>query len=161
MGAHFANAVPRSRPGRRRQAGLLAIALGVGLLAFAFLEEDGTPVRSTSPTVPPSSEPTVLGVTVDPGPTAPDADPAAPVPVAASDDEDDDPSGPGSPSTAGGPATTRPSTTTTEGAVLIPPTVVTNTAPTTTTSAPSSTSTTETTTTTTEAPTNSTSTGTG
>lgn len=127
MGAHFPTPVARPRPGRRRQVGILSIALGVGLLAFAFVDEDGTPVRNTSPTVPPSSEPTVLGVTVEPEPTAPGAEPATAVSLSSPDDDD----GEGTPTTAApGPTTTRPpSTTTTEGAVLIPPTVVTNTVP--------------------------------
>ncbi|MGV3758984.1 MAG: hypothetical protein ACO1PW_05495 [Actinomycetota bacterium] len=144
MGAHFATPA-RSRPGRRRQAGFLAIALGVGLLAFAFLDEDGTPVRSTGPTIPPSSEPTVLGVTVEP-PTTAGAVPATPVSLTVPDD--------GAPTTAEPRSTTtgEPATTTTEGPVLIPPTVVTNTIPTrpttTTTTTTEPTTTTESTTTT-------------
>lgn len=139
MGAHFAKPVSRPRPGRRRQAGFLSIALGVGLLAFAFLDEDGTPVRSTSPTVPPSSEPTVLGVTVEPGPSPSAADPATPVSLSVPDD--------GAPATSAPRSTTTgaPATTTTAGPVLIPPTVVTNTettrSTTTTSSTPESTTT--------------------
>jgi hypothetical protein len=162
MGAHFTSPARGSRPGRRRQIGILSIALGVGLLAFAFLDEDGTPVRSTSPTLPPSSEATVLGVTVAPEPTTPGAEPATPVSLSPPDDADDgDGDGGGTPTTAGSrPTTTRaPSaTTTTEGPVLIPPTVVTNTVPPrpttttepTTSTAPSTTTTDTSTTTTTE-----------
>jgi len=102
---------------------LVSIALGVGLLAFAFLDSDGTPVRTTSPTVPPSSEPTVLGVTVEPAPTTPEAEAAEPV-VGELVTEEPTTAPPHPRPTS----TTRPPPTTTTGPpVLIPPTVVTNT----------------------------------
>lgn len=144
-GAHFARS-PSDAPGRRRQAGFVSIALGVGLIAFAFLDSDGTPVRTTSPTVPPASEPTVLGVTVEPEPTTPEADPADPVVgELVTGSSSTAPTRPRPTSTTRTPATT----TTTEAPVLIPPTVVTNT---TTTTEATTTTTGETTTTTGDVP---------
>ena len=144
MGAHFATHA-RSRPGRRRQLGIVSMALGVGLLAFAFLDSDGTPIRTTSPTVPPSSEATVLGTTVEPEPTVPEAAPAEPV---VGDLVTEAPATTAPSSSPRPTSTTRPpTTTTTEAPVLIPPTVVTNTTTTT-----EATTTTSETTTTTQAP---------
>lgn len=79
-------------PIRRRRAGALAIALGVGLIGFTLVDEDPRPeVRTSSDgVVPADTSPTVRGavVTRDSVGTAAPAAPAAPVTFEI-DDEDE------------------------------------------------------------------------
>ena len=140
-----------ARSARRRQAGILVIALGVGVLGFAFLGGDDPQRVPDAPDQARSisSEASVLGVVVTPDsapPTAPAASPAT----------FDGPARRSS-ATSGAPAPTVTSTTT-PSASLIAPTAIENTTTTTERPTPTSidlstTTTTEPTTTSTEPPT--------
>lgn len=117
MAAHMARSTTR-----RREAGILAIALGVGVLAFGFLgsedpKEPPGPDRARSIT----SGPSVLGAVITPDDTPPTAGAASPATF-------DIPAR--RPSTTGGSVTTV-ATTEAPSATLIPPTEVENTTTTT------------------------------
>jgi len=154
MPAHMARpSPPVGGSDRARQAGFVAIALGIGLLAFAFLdgEERGGP-DDPRPGLVVTTEATVLGVTVARGDALRPAGPAAP----ATFEVDDEPSSPTTRRAAATSTTTttsRPGSTTTDDIDIGTPLSIDNTttthAPTTTTEG-TTTSTSETTTPTSE-----------
>ncbi len=76
-------------PIRRRRAGALAIALGVGLIGFTLVDEDPRPeVRTSSDgVVPADTSPTVLGAVVTRDSVV-TAEPAAPATFEIDDDDD-------------------------------------------------------------------------
>ena len=147
MPAHMAPRSPRlGDPDRARQAGVVAIALGVGLLAFAFLDgEQRGGQDDPQPGLIATTEATVLGVTVEPDDVLPPAGAAAP----ATFDVDDDRPSPTTRHGADSTTTSRPATTTTDdtdiGTPLSIDNTTTTTEATTTTEEPTTTSTSETT----------------
>ncbi len=123
MGAHFASTQRQQRRRERRhQVAALGVALGVGLLGFTFVDGDGRTSQGVPRSLPASTAPTVLGVTIERDDVAPAASPATFEDTGIGRSTTRPPRT--ATTTATSPTTARPSTTTTGPAELIPPVVV-------------------------------------